>query len=204
MASPILSLSGELLVSIVTAGQEEWVPNATFKPEWTLSHTSSRFREALLSAPSLWTLAEADLDAEGSMEIARLYFERSKVCKIRVHLHYDVQDRAPGADAEEDSLIIERVHQFVPHINRIWRLSIVLGPDWEAPLLAPLDNIAAQNLQHLEISNETVDRLCRPGSNRAVQLFSAGTPKLSFVKMVYPIPRASVDGLFEASRVVAS
>ncbi|KAF7360534.1 F-box domain-containing protein [Mycena venus] len=190
-STSISSLASELLVAIAAAGQESdraLNENEAFKPEWVLSHTSSRFREAMIDTPALWTLVEVDLDAEGSVEIAKLYLERSRVCKIRANLCH-AQNLSPDADADDvPPVITERFRQIIPHIHRIWWLSIALAPEWAELLLAPLRDMTAPNLQHLEVSNEIEDRLYRVGSCRPIELFSSGAPRLTFVKLVGFVP----------------
>ncbi|KAF8190408.1 hypothetical protein K438DRAFT_924727 [Mycena galopus ATCC 62051] len=189
LVSPILSLASELLVAIISAGQEDWVPNAGFKPEWALSHTFSRIRKIILGTPALWTHIEADLEIEGSVEIAKLYLERSRGCKISVNLHHD-QFLPPGTDAE-NAPIIARFRQIaLPQIHRVWRLSIVLQAEWADLLLAPLRNVAAPSLEHLEISNEV--GVYRGDSERYVELFLPGAPRLVCVKLVGFMPSPEV------------
>ncbi|KAJ7028716.1 hypothetical protein C8F04DRAFT_51976 [Mycena alexandri] len=118
----VFSLPNELLIAIAAAGQEGRVPNfqAAFKSERTLSQVSQHFRNVIVGAPALWSLVEADLDVEGSMEIANIYLERSRKCCIWVSLKHFFAD-------VDLNLIAVRLGQITVHIHRIWRLKIVLG-----------------------------------------------------------------------------
>ncbi|KAJ6588333.1 hypothetical protein B0H19DRAFT_1248011 [Mycena capillaripes] len=175
----ILSLPNELLVAIATEGQQGRVADletaVNFKSEWTWSQVSRRLREAIIGAPTLWTLVKANLDAEGSVEIFKLYLERSRTCNISVHLQY----LPDGGGSKQIIVAAERLRQIAPHIHRIWRLSIRLRK--ESELLAPLSNIAAPNLQHLEIFNRDYESSRHQGS--LVEIFSSGAPRLTFVQM---------------------
>ncbi|KAF8213776.1 hypothetical protein K438DRAFT_1804650 [Mycena galopus ATCC 62051] len=182
MCSPkIFSLPNELLVAITAAGQQDrvaalytpgsqWeVHSDTFKSEWTLSQLSHRFRDVVIGAPVLWTLTEADVGHAGSMEILNLYLVRSQSCQIAITL------REPSDSDEEDSLIRERIHQVLPHINRIRRLRISLRE--EGPVEKSFRDIAAPHLEHLEISNAFDD------DEFTVGMFTSGAPGLSFLKL---------------------
>jgi hypothetical protein len=182
-AFTIFSLPNELLVAIAAAGQEGRVADlqTTFRSEWTLSHLSRRFREVIVGAPALWTLVEADLDHEGSLEILKLYLERSRACNIWAALrHHTVV-------VISEHNIAEKFSRIIPHIDRIWRLSIRLRTASEE-VLAPFRDITAPILQHLEIINENIYYELQP-----IELFSSGTPKLTFMKMAgltaFPLAR---------------
>ncbi|KAJ7764507.1 hypothetical protein DFH07DRAFT_376609 [Mycena maculata] len=110
----IFSLPDELLVEIAAAGQVH-----EFDAEWALSHISHRFRDAIIGAPTLWTVVYTQLLVEGSVEISKLYLERSRACKIWVTL-YEVP---LGVDVERHS-IVDRLSHLVPHIHRIRNLRI--------------------------------------------------------------------------------
>ncbi|KAJ6571706.1 hypothetical protein B0H19DRAFT_1130802 [Mycena capillaripes] len=95
-----------------------------------------RFRDVIVGAPALWTIVEANLNAEGSVEILKLYLERSRACHICATL------RRPT---------IGRINQILPHVHRMWRLRIVFRTTTGGLLLAPFRDISAPNLQHLEL-----------------------------------------------------
>ncbi|KAJ6571703.1 hypothetical protein B0H19DRAFT_1130798, partial [Mycena capillaripes] len=185
MSSPSLTISdlpSELLVAIATAGQEGRVPDADSQPmisksEWTLSHLSRRFRDVIVGAPTLWTLVEANLNAEGSVEILKLYLERSRACNIWATL------RRPSVRVRLDDhkLIEERIGQILPHAHRMWRLKIVIRTATGGLLLAPFRNISAPNLQHLELVLKNLG----PWSTgwKSPELFVPGAPKLTFLIM---------------------
>ncbi|KAJ7429577.1 hypothetical protein FB451DRAFT_616069 [Mycena latifolia] len=180
----IFSLPNELLVEIAAAGQsEDRVPNNDFKSEWTLSHVSSRFRDAVLSAPTLWSFFETNLIRQGSVETMKLYLARSGGCKIRANL-CDLS----WMDAKLD-LIAERLSHILPHTHRISRLSIRATERSIVSILAVLQDAAAPVLQGLEIEVEAkID-------NRPLDMFSSGPPEaLTFLKTVgftpqFPLPR---------------
>ncbi|KAJ7842771.1 hypothetical protein B0H13DRAFT_2413457 [Mycena leptocephala] len=202
-ALTILSLPDELLEAIAAAGQEGRVPDLqrTFKSEWTLSHLCRRFREAIIGAPTLWTLVEANLDKGGSVEIFKLYLERSRACNIWANLHWQSHplrpfdldsEAAPELDGPylysvgpelmqpEYRLIAERLGHIIPHVNRIWRLRIMLKTKSAGMLLASFRGLAAPNLQHLDIANSTEYEYC---PSAALKMFSLGAPRLTFLRM---------------------
>ncbi|KAJ6588282.1 hypothetical protein B0H19DRAFT_202399 [Mycena capillaripes] len=176
----IYSLPNELLEAIAAAGQEGRVPDfqGALKSEWTLSHISRRFREVVVSAPALWTLIGANLAAEGSVEILKIYLERSGGCKICAALLLPSY-----ADLHDIRATEESVRLVVPHIHRIRRLRVVLMTAWGRQLLGPFRDIAAPNLQHLEIVKKG-----SPVKSSPLELFSSGAPKLTFFKMDCFVP----------------
>ncbi|KAJ7856581.1 hypothetical protein B0H13DRAFT_1175947 [Mycena leptocephala] len=199
-ALTILSLPDELLEAIAAAGQEGRVPDLqmTFKSEWTLSHLCRRFRGAIIGAPTLWTLVEANLDKGGSVEIFKLYLERSRACNIWANLHwqwaFDLDLKAaseleepylyslgPELIQPEYGLIAERLGHIIPHVNRIWRLRIMLKTRSAGRLLTSFRDLAAPNLQHLDIANSTKDKYSCPSA--ALEMFSLGAPRLTFLRM---------------------
>ncbi|KAJ6571707.1 hypothetical protein B0H19DRAFT_1130810 [Mycena capillaripes] len=192
MSSPALTISdlpNELLVAIATAGQEGRVPDTDPQPmvsktEWTLSHLSRRFRDIIVGAPALWTIVEANLNAEGSVEILKLYLERSRACDIWATL------RRPSVGSVDDLKLIEkRINQIFPHVHRMRRLRIVLRTTTGGLLLAPFRDISAPNLQHLELVLTHFSSL----STGPVELFVPGAPKLTSLimdgfKLQLPLP----------------
>ncbi|KAF7343331.1 F-box domain-containing protein [Mycena venus] len=189
-ALTILSLPNELLEAIAAAGQNASELQRTFKSEWTLSHLCRRFREVVVNTPALWTLVEADLVYKGSVEILKLYLERSGEYQISAALRYIYSEIVTVED---------RVKLIVPHLDRIWRLSIVLrapSDEWVDPSdlwsdwLVPFRNVAAPNLQHLELQvvNAFGDYL------DSSEIFLLGAPKLTVVRLSgffvpVPLPR---------------
>ncbi|KAJ7764512.1 hypothetical protein DFH07DRAFT_811487 [Mycena maculata] len=143
----IFSLPHELLVEIAAIGQEdrEALADGVFRPEWNLSHVCRRFRHTITEAATLWTYMEVDLNFEGSVEVAKLYFSRSRACKIWVTLHG--HRTQIGAHA-----IAERLGHFLPNVNRIWWFEIFLERAWTSDsVFAPFQTMAAPALEHLEI-----------------------------------------------------
>ncbi|KAF8124032.1 hypothetical protein K438DRAFT_1893626 [Mycena galopus ATCC 62051] len=193
-ATTIFSLPNELLAAVAVAGQEDRAVDSysrgsqwetaleTFKPEWTLSHLCHRFRDVVVGTPALWTLIEADLVKEGSMEILQLYLERSRACKISTTIRESPNNDAldilltGGSLIDAYDLLPTRVSQIVPHIHRIQRLRIVLRTGG-LERLSPFRNVVAPQLQHLEIVAHSAD------SEDAIPLFSAGAPSLTFLKV---------------------
>ncbi|KAJ7837254.1 hypothetical protein B0H14DRAFT_1104933 [Mycena olivaceomarginata] len=174
----ISSLPYELLVAIAVAGQEDRVAESnweiratTSKSEWTLSQLSHRFRDVIVGAPALWTLIETDFISEGSVEILKLYLQRSRASKLSVIL-------LEPSEAK-DCLLRERVTEIiVPQVNRIQRLKIVWDLDQE--MLGPFRDVAAPHLEHLEIvyrSDEFV-------AAAPVAMFWSGASRLTFLKIV--------------------
>ncbi|KAJ6571709.1 hypothetical protein B0H19DRAFT_1231411 [Mycena capillaripes] len=177
----ISDLPNELLVAIAAAGQEGRVPDADSQPmisktEWTLSHLSRRSRDVIVGAPALWTLVEANLNAEGSIEILKLYLERSRPCNIWATLR---RPSVPVPDNHE--LIEERISKILPHVHRMWRLRIVFNTIMGGLLLAPFSDMAAPNLEHLELVNELNPWYSRWSS--LGMFVRGGAPKLTFLKM---------------------
>ncbi|KAJ7603960.1 hypothetical protein DFH06DRAFT_1349798 [Mycena polygramma] len=178
-ALTISSLPNELLAVVAAAGQEGRVAdsNASFdcKSEWTLSQVSRRFRQSIVGAPSLWTLLEVNFDAEGSIEISKLYLARSRACPIRV----TILSRSHIFSIEKEDLI---TRNFIPHIARVWWLRFEVGTESPHLTLSPFQDVAAPNLQHLEIVKDTRDVSTSQGY---FEVFSLGAPKLSFVKTIH-------------------
>ncbi|KAF8189842.1 hypothetical protein K438DRAFT_1832174 [Mycena galopus ATCC 62051] len=177
----IYSLPDELLLAIVVAGQEgrasiraaDFRPlpfYGTFKSEWTMSHISRRFRTVVVGTPVLWTLIEAVLDHSGSVEILKLYLERSQACNVSATL------RSPFM--EDRGLLTKRLSQIVPHVKRLRRLTIVLSTEFAAEVLAPFRQLEVPHLQDLEVINDYY-----LNESSTVDIFSSGAPRLSFLKM---------------------
>ncbi|KAJ7356676.1 hypothetical protein DFH08DRAFT_1047468 [Mycena albidolilacea] len=93
--------------------------------EWTWSHLSQHFRNVVVGTPELWTLTEADLSVEGSVEILKLYLEHSRTWKISTML----RDCSYSNAVEEGFLIGDR----------------------DLEMLVPFRDETAPYLQHLEI-----------------------------------------------------
>ncbi|KAJ7764556.1 hypothetical protein DFH07DRAFT_1016289 [Mycena maculata] len=117
-ASTILSddsFPDELLVEIATAAvQEDRRLADEFRAGLTLSHLSYRFRDIIIGTPTLWTVIKAELLVEGSVELLKLYLERSRACKIWVTLR-------ELSDSDYRRLIAADLSHVLPHVNRIWR-----------------------------------------------------------------------------------
>ncbi|KAJ6588279.1 hypothetical protein B0H19DRAFT_202340 [Mycena capillaripes] len=198
-ALSLCSLPNELLDAIAAAGQEGCVSEFqdAFKSKWTLSHVSHRLREVVVGAPTLWTVIRANLGAEGSVEIFKLYVERAGVCELWADI------RSFSRAEDHRVLVTERLAQIVLYVNRMRRLSIVLPPRWGHVLLAPFRYIAAPVLQHLEIvqpENFNHDFLRVP-----FELFFVRGPKADFPqngRPETPAASASVDCIPHAPRTV--
>ncbi|KAJ7356744.1 hypothetical protein DFH08DRAFT_954078 [Mycena albidolilacea] len=192
-ALSIHSLPNELLVAIAVAGQENRVADlyrpgqwrsgsTTSKCEWIWSRLSQRFRGVIVGAPDLWTLIETDFSGERSIEILKLYLERSRERQISVTL-----SQPPGSNMLDDGDLEERVTGgIIPQINRIRWLRIILGPtDWDPEMLAPFRDVAVPCLQHLEI-------IFRNDMQTTGALFLSGAPRLSCLKMAGALLRLPV------------
>ncbi|KAJ7839568.1 hypothetical protein B0H14DRAFT_3869700 [Mycena olivaceomarginata] len=180
MSAQIYSLPQELLVAIVTAEQEDRRARAVgleptrtvFNSEWALSHTSRRFRDAIVGAPALWTLIEIDLDLPvfpGCVEILKLYLQRSNRC----HLSVTLRSYSP-----EDHGFTKGLSEILPHVERLWKFAIILYTRSVAKVLAPLRDVGAPHLQNLEIVN-----LNGIGDRIGAGLFASGAPRLSFLRI---------------------
>ncbi|KAJ6591025.1 hypothetical protein DFH09DRAFT_1273716 [Mycena vulgaris] len=185
--SPILSLPNELLAEIGAVGQAEErlkLEQATtlsyrfhsvaLNLEWTLSHVSSRFREAIINAPVLWTVVRIDFSSESSIEISKLYLERSQGCKIWV-------------TARNGHLIAEDLSQIISHSSRIWRLALDSRADSVAAMLEAFRDVAIPALEHLEIQVPVHDM----DDKFSLEMFSAGPP--------IALTRLKIDGFFPTS-----
>ncbi|KAJ7806125.1 hypothetical protein B0H14DRAFT_3882463 [Mycena olivaceomarginata] len=124
--------------------------------------------------PSFGTLIGTDFGSEGSVEILKLYLERSRACQIAVTLH-----EPSGSHLLEEGLLDRRVtRDIIPQMNRIRWLRIVLTTmNWEhEEMLPPFRDVAAPCLQHLEIVSTDHDA----GTDA---LFLSGAPRLSSIKI---------------------
>ncbi|KAK7019825.1 F-box domain-containing protein, partial [Favolaschia claudopus] len=155
----IYALPNELLEAICAAGHQGRGPHLPhFKPEWSLSHVSRCFPV---------------LNAEGSVEISKLYLERAQACEIWAFLEV-LED----SDVDRELVLAERFSIFLPHIHRMWRFQIQL--DKFRPLIFdPLRNLSAPNLLHLEVINLQSNA----ASRNPIELFFAGAPKLGAFTM---------------------
>ncbi|KAJ6519238.1 hypothetical protein C8R45DRAFT_15669 [Mycena sanguinolenta] len=191
----ISSLPNELLAAIASAGQEHRVADSytsrpqwqlqnrsdPFNSEWVLSHVSRRFRDVIVNSPALWTHIVANLDIAGSIEVLKLYLDRSRAYKISISLH---EDKFPKIDADRDmddlelEVVLMRVNQVVPHIRRIRALRMLLQTERVVEVLSPLRVIAAPHLQHLEIVKLSDEE------DSTLAIFSSGAPKLTFVEII--------------------
>ncbi|KAJ6590988.1 hypothetical protein DFH09DRAFT_1306629 [Mycena vulgaris] len=182
----ILSLPNELLVAIATAGQEDPVAAADCKLEWNMSHVSRRFRAAIVGASTLWTLVEARLIFRGSVEIFKLYLERSLALKIDADLY---ECSWVGV---ERHLIAERLSHIIPHAHRIRRLSIIATTKSMAAILATFRHVTVPALEDLEI---ILQDAWYESAVFPVGMFSSGSPvALKFLKLVgftpqFPVPQ---------------
>ncbi|KAJ6519219.1 hypothetical protein C8R45DRAFT_950602 [Mycena sanguinolenta] len=182
-ATAIFCLPNELLVAIAAAGQEERVAemlslrsrwqtqSTTFKSEWTMSQLSRRFRDAIVGAPNLWTLAEAELEHQGSVKVLKLYLERSQVCKISITL------RESQTSLLEYNLLLERISSIAAHFSHIHMLRIAVTDCRKE--MSSLFRAAAPFLEHLEVINIDTE------VGGPVEMFSYGAPKLKFLKVDY-------------------
>ncbi|KAJ7982813.1 hypothetical protein DFH06DRAFT_711411 [Mycena polygramma] len=177
----IISLPNEVLVAIAAAGQEGPVNPATFtgRPEWALSRVSRHFRDVVVNSPELWTSVDVNLDAEGSVEILKLYLQRSRARSISAAIHY-----LPKTTHFLDNAVLNRLRLVALHIHRVWRLEIAICTVWSEHLLGPLREIAAPNLRYLEISNHLKKNdFVRKPVRGPVDIFSFGAPRLAVLKM---------------------
>ncbi|KAF7349184.1 F-box domain-containing protein [Mycena sanguinolenta] len=179
----ILSLPNELLVAIALAGQEErfaetfssgshWQTQSTetSKSEWTLSRVSQRFRSVIVDTPSLWTLAEGDLDDERSVQVFRLYLQRSQTCKISITLRQSRESKLAY------DLLLKRVDSIAAHFSHLQRLRIAVW-EWRTGLESTFRDAAAPQLEYLEVVN-----IARKSGEMGV-LFSSGAPKLDVLRV---------------------
>ncbi|KAJ7628469.1 hypothetical protein FB45DRAFT_1059230 [Roridomyces roridus] len=160
---PILRLPNELIAEIAAAGLNEAARHHQVESPIPLSHVCQHFRRAILGTSALWTKITLDVYRNGSVNISRLYLERSATRELRVSL------KAVFGDAEASSLL-----HLIPHIKRISWLSIAyLSPEALSGMLAPFEGVALPRLQHIEFDNYgDLD-------DRSTNLFSLDCPGIS-------------------------
>ncbi|KAK7064772.1 hypothetical protein R3P38DRAFT_3339959 [Favolaschia claudopus] len=179
--STLASLPPELLVAIAAAGQQErfldlsnphWQIEAqpgSFRSEWTMSHLSRPIRDTIVDASELWDLTEAELNAEGSIEILKFYLQRSKTRLIYATLRVSARPNVVDMD-----VLLERIGQIVPHIGRVRHLRIGLREDWTTDILFPLRELFLEHLAILQRGNSTWPLLVE-------HLFRKGAPRLTYL-----------------------
>jgi hypothetical protein len=184
----LYSLPNELLVAIASSGQEDRVTDLTsphsawptqptaFCSEWTLSHLSHRFHDIIVGVSELWKLTEANLATEGSVEIFKLYLERSHGCKISVTIRKVLE-----SNIIESGLPMWTGQIIVTHLNRIWSLRMVrTWPGGADTMLGLFRDAAAPQLQRLKVIH-VFDMARKPDG--AVGFFLSGAPRLSSLKI---------------------
>lgn len=200
MSTPNLihSLPNELLVAIASAGQEDRVADLTtlhsgwstqptaFCSEWALSYLSYRFRDVISGASELWTLTETNFAVEGSVEIFKLYLERSRACKISVTLR-----EFPESNIIESGLPMWTGQiVVVAHLNRIWSLRILVRT-WPggADMLGLFRDAAARGHPHLRRGPVPESRWCR-------WIFFVWSPEAGFSqnRRIYTPSSGTVEG----------
>ncbi|KAJ7608435.1 hypothetical protein FB45DRAFT_1011023, partial [Roridomyces roridus] len=77
--APILRIPDELVVEIVDA--------ADYPAELTVSHVCRSLRQTVVNASTLWTDVVVNVNRDGSVEISKLYIERSAPRQIRLTLN---------------------------------------------------------------------------------------------------------------------
>ncbi|KAJ7028700.1 hypothetical protein C8F04DRAFT_51593 [Mycena alexandri] len=182
---PIFSLPTELLIAIIAAAQDfQAFPSQLdgWKPEWTMSRVSRRFRDVSLAASSLWRLVQVDLISEHSVEIFKLYLARSQGCEIWVNL----RELSWVGETIEHPSIAERLSHIVPHIGRVQRLGILSNPESMNAMLEPFRDAEVPYLEYLQLHSTCYS--C------PVELFLSGAPKLAFFTLSgfthhFPIPQ---------------
>ncbi|KAJ7856597.1 hypothetical protein B0H13DRAFT_2357331 [Mycena leptocephala] len=184
----VFSLPNEILVAIVAAAAEDDYVDFPLEqggdhPEWTVSQVSRRFRDIVIGAPTLWTVVEVHLILKESIEIFKLYLERSRGCKIWANLREVSWDR----EIVPHHVIAEGLSHIVPHIKRIQRLCIMSNPESVAAMLAPFQYAEAPYLEYLQLRV--------PGFwLRSMEIFPPEAPRLTrFVlhgfRPRFPVPQ---------------
>ncbi|KAJ7628303.1 hypothetical protein FB45DRAFT_867408 [Roridomyces roridus] len=143
--SPILRIPDELVVEIVLIAIDNspWPWEMEFGPEWSMSRVCRSLRQAVINASALWTSVFVNLTRDGSIEIFKLYIERSAPRKIRVTLSApsDIQPQCLSALTPDC-------------INRIWALYIDFGSRQALDtVLGAFRNVVAPSLVRLEIQS---------------------------------------------------
>ncbi|KAJ7628350.1 hypothetical protein FB45DRAFT_1059140 [Roridomyces roridus] len=170
----ILSLPNELIAEITVASQNG--DDEKTKSELILSSICRRFRDAVISAPELWTKVEMEATSERSVNLSQLYLERSAAREVWITL------RAFGVgDVRKTSGLL----QLTPHLTRISRLTV--ASDYFLDLEGILDifsNVAVPSLRHFEVVKEGPGF---PDSSYRIpeDLFSVGAPRLSSLSLSY-------------------
>ncbi|KAJ7084026.1 hypothetical protein B0H15DRAFT_849821 [Mycena belliarum] len=162
----VFSLPNELLVAIAVS-ESVLYDSSVCRPERTLSHVCRHFRNVLICTSILWTLVEANLTLEGSVETMKLYLTRSVTCRIRVCLY----ESSPMVD--EDSFVMDGLAQLLLNAHRISRMAVRAGSEGSiSTLLGVFSDAAAPALQRLEI-RVTVPVL----SQFPLRIFSSDPPQ---------------------------
>ncbi|KAJ7908754.1 hypothetical protein B0H13DRAFT_2495921 [Mycena leptocephala] len=120
----------------------------------------------------LRTLFDVSFDAEGSKEILTLYLERSGGCLISATLRGSNQGTSYCY-----KLLAERFSQIVPHMDRIWRLRIVLRTEWGGRRAGLLPRCGSS--QFTGRRDQKRNRLGLFWD----EIFSSGAPRLSFLNI---------------------
>ncbi|KAJ7628477.1 hypothetical protein FB45DRAFT_38676 [Roridomyces roridus] len=143
---PILRLPNELLAEIAAARLDEAARHNGFREvflEFGLSHVCQRFRQTLLGTSAFWTTFTVNVYREGSVNLSRLYLERSATRDIRLSL------------AALDGVGASSLVHLIPHASRISRLFVAyVSPQALSEVLAPFEGVALPRLEHVKFSND--------------------------------------------------
>ncbi|KAJ7628442.1 hypothetical protein FB45DRAFT_918298 [Roridomyces roridus] len=166
LTPPILRLPNELIAEIAAARLDEAAQHTKESTIILLSHVCQRFRQTLLGTSAFWATFTLDIYEEGSVNISRLFLERSAMREVRLSLEALDLD-----DAEAKSLL-----HLIPHATRISWLSIAYAsPHTLSKVLAPFEGVAFPRLAHVEFSNEGDWNM----DERPPNLFTLDCPNIS-------------------------
>lgn len=170
--TPIYALPNELWLQIVKMAQQpDPNPNAIFATpeswayiyplEMTMSHVSRRWRDIVISAPTLWTRI-GDFAGQHYLE---LWLTRSRSCPIDITL-------LRPSESEYEA----RLATIVRHVDRLQELDISFG---QADQLLRLSKV----LEPLYAPKLKVLRIRCQGNYERISLFDGGAPLLSVLDL---------------------
>lgn len=162
--TPIYSLPNELWLYIVKLAQQSsstsLFDEETLPLEIAMSHISSRWRDVVISAPTLWThIGSASM--QWTTKLLGMYLRRSQPCPVTVILR-------PGRSVESDK---NKLVQLVHHVDRFEDLTLTYGAGAESYYSQVLKSLQAPKLKAL--------RLHWTGHPQKISLFTGGAPLLS-------------------------
>jgi hypothetical protein len=173
------NIPDEVLSAIFEAGDRPlarasslWKKGSHIPFEILVSSVSRRWRNVALQTPQLWTVVKIKV-AQSTHDLYDLYLHRSKICLMDIQL----SNASPKNKQHHDTKLKRHLARLIPHIAR-WRTFIIRGGHVESPstVLSMLSPLCAPALETLGFDIDCPDQ-------PTMDLFSAGTPRLSSVEL---------------------